>query len=213
MEVEMTDEALVKKYRQARDMNSFKTLVRRYQNRIFNSAYHLIGNKEEAEEVVQDTFVKVHQGIDNFREDASFGAWVFRISHNLCMDILRNRKKRVAIQTIPLLARTGEETDGDYEAGVDDIADMTLEPAQVLDLKEESEIIEFSLKSLPEAQRAVLILHDLEGFQYQQIAEIIGASIGTVRSRLHYGRIKLKEMLDAYYAMKSNPVTPPITPR
>jgi len=209
----MTDEALVKKYRQARDMNSFKTLVRRYQNRIFNSAYHLIGNKEEAEEVVQDTFVKVHQGIDNFREDASFGAWVFRISHNLCMDILRNRKKRVAIQTIPLLARTGEETDGDYEAGVDDIADMTLEPAQVLDLKEESEIIEFSLKSLPEAQRAVLILHDLEGFQYQQIAEIIGASIGTVRSRLHYGRIKLKEMLDAYYAMKSNPVTPPITPR
>jgi RNA polymerase sigma-70 factor (ECF subfamily) len=213
MEVEMTDEALVKKYRQARDMNSFKTLVRRYQNRIFNSAYHLIGNKEEAEEVVQDTFVKVHQGIDNFREDASFGAWVFRISHNLCMDILRNRKKRVAIQTIPLLARTGEETDGDFEAGVDDIADMTLEPAQVLDLKEESEIIEFSLKSLPEAQRAVLILHDLEGFQYQQIAEIIGASIGTVRSRLHYGRIKLKEMLDAYYAMKSNPVTPPITPR
>ncbi|MBX3072382.1 sigma-70 family RNA polymerase sigma factor [Candidatus Obscuribacterales bacterium] len=209
----MTDEALVKKYRQARDMNSFKTLVRRYQNRIFNSAYHLIGNKEEAEEVVQDTFVKVHQGIDNFREDASFGAWVFRISHNLCMDILRNRKKRVAIQTIPLLARTGEETDGDFEAGVDDIADMTLEPAQVLDLKEESEIIEFSLKSLPEAQRAVLILHDLEGFQYQQIAEIIGASIGTVRSRLHYGRIKLKEMLDAYYAMKSNPVTPPITPR
>jgi len=209
----MTDEALVKKYRQARDMNSFKTLVRRYQNRIFNSAYHLIGNKEEAEEVAQDTFVKVHQGIDNFREDASFGAWVFRISHNLCMDILRNRKKRVAIQTIPLLARTGEETDGDYEAGVDDIADMTLEPAQVLDLKEESEIIEFSLKSLPEAQRAVLILHDLEGFQYQQIAEIIGASIGTVRSRLHYGRIKLKEMLDAYYAMKSNPVTPPITPR
>ncbi len=209
----MTDEALVKKYRQARDMNSFKTLVRRYQNRIFNSAYHLIGNKEEAEEVVQDTFVKVHQGIDNFREDASFGAWVFRISHNLCMDILRNRKKRVAIQTIPILARTGEETDGDYEAGVDDIADMTLEPAQVLDLKEESEIIELSLKSLPEAQRAVLILHDLEGFQYQQIAEIIGASIGTVRSRLHYGRIKLKEMLDAYYAMKGNPVTPPITPR
>jgi len=213
MEVEMTDEALVKKYRQARDMNSFKTLVRRYQNRIFNSAYHLIGNKEEAEEVVQDTFVKVHQGIDNFREDASFGAWVFRISHNLCMDILRNRKKRIAIQTIPLLARTGEETDGDFEAGVDDIADMTLEPAQVLDLKEESEIIELSLKSLPEAQRAVLILHDLEGFQYQQIAEIIGASIGTVRSRLHYGRIKLKEMLDAYYAMKGNPVTPPITPR
>ena len=210
----MNDEALVRNYRQARDVNSFKLLVRRYQNRIFNSAYHLIGNKEEAEEVVQDTFVKVHQGIDNFREDASFGAWVFRISHNLCVDILRNRKKRIAIQTIPISGRAGgEDAEGDYEAGVDDIADMTLEPAQVLDLKEESEIIEMSLKSLPEAQRAVLILHDLEGFQYQQIAEIIGASIGTVRSRLHYGRIKLKEMLDAYYAMKGSPVTPPITPR
>lgn len=209
----MSDEAFVKSYRQDRDMNSFKALVRRYQNRIFNSAYHLLGNKEEAEEVVQDTFVKVHQGIDNFREDASFGAWVFRISHNLCVDILRNRKKKKALQTIPFLVRGGEETDGDYEAGVDDVADVTLEPAQVLDLKEESAIIEASLKSLPEAQRAVLILHDLEGFQYQQIAEIIGASIGTVRSRLHYGRIKLKEMLDAYYAIKGNPVTPPITPR
>lgn len=209
----MTEEALVQSYRQARDMNSFKALVRRYQNRIFNSAYHLLGNKEEAEEVVQDTFVKVHQGIDHFREDASFGAWVFRISHNLCVDILRNRKKRKALQTIPFISRVGEDAEGDFEAGVDDVADMTLEPAQVLDLKEESAIIEASLKSLPEAQRAVLILHDLEGFQYQQIAEIIGASIGTVRSRLHYGRIKLKEMLDAYYAMKGNPVTPPITPR
>jgi RNA polymerase sigma-70 factor (ECF subfamily) len=212
MEVELTDEALVDKYRQARDMNSFRILVRRYQNRIFNSAYHLLGNKEEAEEVVQDTFVKVHQGIDKFREDASFGAWVFRISHNLCVDNLRFKKKKKAISTIPFISHGSDEGES-FEESIQDIADMTLEPAQKLDLKEESAVIEASLKSLPEAQRAVLILHDLEGFQYQEISEIIGASIGTVRSRLHYGRIKLKELLDSYYATQSNQVTPPIKPR
>lgn len=209
MEVELTDEALVGKYRQVRDMNAFRVLVRRYQNRIFNAAYHLLGNKEEAEEVVQDTFVKVHQGIDKFREDASFGAWVFRISHNLCVDSLRNKKKKKGITAIPFMSRN-EDFDGDFEESVLDISDVSLEPAQKLDLKEESEVIEQSLKCLPEAQRAVLVLHDIEGFAYQEIAEIIGTSIGTVRSRLHYGRIKLKEMLDAYYASHSSPK---ITPR
>lgn len=212
MEVELTDEALVGKYRQVRDMNAFRVLVRRYQSRIFNAAYHLLGNKEEAEEVVQDTFVKVHQGIDKFREDASFGAWVFRISHNLCVDSLRNKKKKKGITTIPFMSRS-EDFDGDFENSVLDVSDVSLEPAQKLDLKEESEVIEESLKCLPEAQRAVLVLHDIEGFAYQEIAEIIGTSIGTVRSR-HYGRIKLKEMLDAYYAAHSSPnITPPITPR
>lgn len=208
MEVELTDEALVGKYRQDRDMNAFRVLVRRYQNRIFNAAYHLLGNKEEAEEVVQDTFVKVHQGIDKFREDASFGAWVFRISHNLCVDSLRNKKKKKGISTIPLMSRS-EDYEGDFEESVLDISDVSLEPAQKLDLKEESEVIEQSLKCLPEAQRAVLVLHDIEGFAYQEIAGIIGTSIGTVRSRLHYGRIKLKEMLDAYYAAHSSPEIAP----
>jgi len=170
----------------------------------------MLGSKEEAEEVVQDTFVKVHQGIDKFRDEASFGAWVFRISHNLCLDNLRNKKRKKEIQLVPFpTKRVAEDAEGEtYESGMQDIADDSLEPAQKLDVKEESEVLAQSLRSLPEVQRAVLVLHDIEGFQYQEIAKIIGASIGTVRSRLHYGRLKMKELMDAYYSSKNLPITP-----
>jgi RNA polymerase sigma-70 factor (ECF subfamily) len=208
MEVELTDEAHVQKYRQSKDLNSFSILVRRYQNRVFNAAYRMLGSKEEAEEVVQDTFIKIHQGMDSFRSESTFAAWVFRISHNLCIDTLRSRKKRSAIQLVPFKSRTSEGEGGGELPELDDIPDSSLEPAQQLDVQEESAVLEASLKSLPESQRAVLVLHDLEGFQYQEISEIIGASIGTVRSRLHYGRIKLKEILDAYYSAQNQPITP-----
>jgi RNA polymerase sigma-70 factor, ECF subfamily len=208
MEVELTDEAHVQKYRQSKDLNSFRILVRRYQNRVFNAAYRMLGSKEEAEEVVQDTFIKIHQGMDSFRSESTFAAWVFRISHNLCIDTLRFRKKRSSIQLVPFKTRTVEGEGGSELPEVDDIPDSSLEPAQQLDVQEESAVLEASLKSLPESQRAVLVLHDLEGFQYQEISQIIGASIGTVRSRLHYGRIKLKEILDAYYSAQNQPITP-----
>lgn len=209
MEVELTDEAHVQKYRQTKDLNSFRILVRRYQNRVFNAAYRMLGSKEEAEEVVQDTFIKIHQGMDSFRGDSTFAAWVFRISHNICIDTLRFRKKRSAIQLVPFKSRSIDEAEGGVDLPeADDIPDNSLEPAQILDVKEESAILEASLASLPEPQRAVLVLHDLEGFQYQEISEIIGASIGTVRSRLHYGRIKLKEILDSYYSSQNQPITP-----
>ncbi len=212
MEIEITDEALVAKYRQAKDMNAFKSLVRRYQNRVFNAAYRMLGNKEEAEEVVQDTFLKAHQSMESLRAESTFAAWLFRISHNICVDILRNRSSRKKqIQLLPFLSRsTYDDSVGDLpESGIQDIpADIHLEPAQRLDLKEESVILEQSLRRLPDAQRSVLVLHDLEGFAYHEIADIIGASIGTVRSRLHYGRIKLKELLDAYYSPTNQPITP-----
>ncbi len=208
MEVELTDEAHVQNFRQNKDLNSFSILVRRYQNRVFNAAYRMLGSKEEAEEVVQDTFIKIHQGMDGFRSESTFAAWVFRISHNICIDTLRFRKKRSAIQLVPFKSRSIDDAEGGVDLpDSDDIPDSSLEPAQVLDLKEESAILEASLKSLPESQRAVLVLHDLEGFQYQEIAQIVGASIGTVRSRLHYGRIKLKEILDSYYS-QNQPITP-----
>ena len=88
MNLDLNDEALVEKFRQTKDKTLFKSLVRRYQNRIYNAAYRMLGNKEEAEEVVQDTFIKMHQSLDKFRNQASFAAWLFRISHNVSIDRL-----------------------------------------------------------------------------------------------------------------------------
>jgi RNA polymerase sigma-70 factor (ECF subfamily) len=157
--------------------------------------------------VVQETFVKVHQNLPGFRTHASFGAWTFKIAHNLCKDILRARLRRKGIQFFAFdpQSLSDEETNEGAVNVVSQVPDPSLNPAQLLDMTEQGAIIERSLKDLPDNQRCVLILHDIEGFSYQEISDIVGANIGTVRSRLHYGRLKLRELLEPYFSQKNAP--------
>ena len=201
--MDLTDEALVEKFRQTKDTTLFKSLVRRYQNRIYNAAYRMLGNKEEAEEIVQDTFIKMHQSIDQFRNQSTFASWTFKISHNLAIDRLRVKKRRSVFQYFSFSSLSTASDNEDGKGGHVQVADFKPDPGQEADINEESRIIQESLGMLPESQRAVLVLHDMEGLSYQDIADIIGTSIGTVRSRLHYGRIKLKEILAPYYSNNS----------
>lgn len=208
MKLDLNDEAIVDKFRQTRDKSLFKSLVRRYQSRIYSAAYRMLGNREEAEEVVQDTFIKMHQSMDKFRHQSSFAAWLFRISHNLSIDRLRAKKRKKGIQLLSFnpLSILSSEGDLDKNGSIQQLADESPWPDQQIDLTEQSEFIQASLDKLPETQRAVLILHDIEGFSYLEVAEIIGTSIGTVRSRLHYGRIKLKELLFPYFSSNSQQI-------
>jgi RNA polymerase sigma-70 factor (ECF subfamily) len=210
--MDLTDEALIEKFRAHDDLTVFKVLVKRYQHRVYSTAYRLLGNNDEAEEVVQDTFIKVHQNLDKYRMNAAFSSWIFRIAHNVCMDSLRAKQRRRATSIVSFDPQSSvAESDGAFGASqpVAQLADDKPDPSQVLDLSEQTEVVEASLRQLPEAQKTVLILHDIEGFSYQEIAEIVGTSIGTVRSRLHYGRIKLKELLNPYFSTdaKTLPVT------
>lgn len=201
--VDLSDEALIENFRKTRDMTLFQSLVRRYQNRIYTAAMRILSNTEEAEEVVQDTFVKVHQNLAKFRHQASFSAWVFRIAHNLCMDILRARHRRKGFQLLsfdPQSSAEPEEVTDISLSVISQLADPNPDPSQRMDQNEQEAIIAESLKKLPDNQRTVLVLHDIEGFSYQEIAEIVGTSIGTVRSRLHYGRVKLRELLESYFS-------------
>jgi RNA polymerase sigma-70 factor (ECF subfamily) len=202
--MDLSDEALLENYRVTKDMIQFKTLVRRYQTRIYSVAVRILGNSDEAEEVVQDTFVRVHQNIDKFRNEASFSAWVFRIAHNQCVDLLRTKRRKRGFQ---LLSFDPQSTAAEEESGespvVSQLADPTPGPEQKVDMTEQEHIIASSLSKLPENQREVLVLHDIEGFSYQEISEIVGASIGTVRSLLHYGRLKLRELLDPYFTSQN----------
>ncbi len=193
----LTDGALIANYLKTKDLNSFKTLIRRYQNRVFSAAYRILGSVEEAEEVVQDTFLKAHQNLDRFRHQASFSAWLFKIAHNLCMDVMRTKQRKNGFQFLSFDPQASDDELG--SSRVNDLPDTMPNPAQKLDKKEQEEIIADSLAKLPDYQRAVLVLHDFQGFSYQEIAEITGAGIGTVRSRLHYGRIKLRELLEPYF--------------
>jgi len=199
--VDLSDEAIVEEFRQTGDSAKFKSLVRRYQNRIYNAAFRILGSPDEAEEVTQDTFLKVHQGLSGFRKEASFASWIFRIAHNLCVDIVRTKQRRTGVKVVSFDPQSTQNEDDpqDQNSALSQIADPLPSPAQKVDLEEQQVFIEKSLMELPESQRTVVVLHDIEGFQYQEIADIVGTSVGTVRSRLHYGRIKLREILAPYF--------------
>jgi len=201
--VDLTDGALIESFRRTKDPSHFKALVQRYQGRIYNAAFRILGNSEEAEEVVQDTFVKVHQNMPKFQRQSSFSSWVFRIAHNHCVDLLRARQRRSGFSLLsydPQAAPADDESAEGSLGVVSQLADSGPSPAQALDFKEQEAVIEASLKELPDTQRAVVVLHDIEGLSYQEISEIVGANLGTVRSRLHYGRLKLRQLLEPYFA-------------
>lgn len=199
--MDLTDGTLIENYLKTKELSNFKTLIKRYQNRVYSAAYRILGSAEEAEEVVQDTFVKVHQNLDKFRHQASFSSWVFRITHNLCMDIMRTKQRRNGFQLLSFDPQCSEDDNSLLKVG--DLPDEMLNPAQQLDSDEQEHMIAESIGKLPDNQRAVVVLHDIEGFSYQEIADITGASIGTVRSRLHYGRIKLRELLEPYFSFST----------
>lgn len=210
MAVDLTDEALIENYKRTRNISMFQTLVRRYQGRIFTASYRILSNAEEAEEVVQDTFLKVHQSISNFRKDASFSSWVFKIAHNICMDTLRNRNRRKGFRLLSFDPQSSspELAEDSMEAFnvISQLADPSPDPADFAALREQKMMVSESLKKLTDTQRAVVVLYDIEGFSYEEIADIVGTSIGTVRSRLHYGRVKLKELLEPYFSQKMSAI-------
>ena len=195
-----SDEALLQSYRQTKNPTYFKSLVRRYQNRIYTTAYRMLGNAEEAEEVVQETCLKVLQNVGKFKQQSSFAAWIFRIAHNVCLDVLRAKKRRGLFQLLVFDPTSTLDHDSTSTQVISQAADPGPSPAEQLDLTEQGQIIVNSLNKLPDQQRAVIVLHDIEGFSYEEIALIVSTNLGTIRSRLHYGRIKLKELLEPYFS-------------
>ncbi len=200
--MDLSDEALIKLFRDTGDVCHFKVLVRRYQNRLYNAARRVLGNREEAEEVVQETCIKLLENVHRFNQQSSFAAWVFRIAYNIAIDVSRARNRRVDFRSLSFDPQsTCNGPDGDSRSGwtVKQAADPGPGPERTVDLKEQSELIEACLSELPASQSMVVVLHDIEGFSYKEIADIVGVNLGTVRSRLHYGRLKLREQLEPYF--------------
>lgn len=202
--MDLSDEALLVQFQKSKDPSYFKALFRRYQNRVFNAAYRILGNQDEAEEVVQETYLKVHENLSKFRRESTFASWLFRIAHNSCLDILRAKQRKKTLFVLSFDPRsTSDAEESESLNTVTQIADPALTPADSLVLSEQGELVANSLRQLPATQRTVVVLHDIEGFSYQEIAEIVGTNIGTVRSRLHYGRQKLRELLEPYFSSQN----------
>jgi len=198
-ELSDSDETLVKRVQEG-DREAFRQLVERYQRRLFSVAYGMLRNREDSMDVVQESFVKVYRHIDSFLGTSSFYTWAYRICVNLCIDQLRKRARRQQVDYDDAMQRS-EEVDGD-----DNIMPSTLgvNPAKVYQRKELLEQLSAAMEALSEKHRSIIILREVQGLSYTEIAEILEISKGTVMSRLHHARQNLQKSLEEYLGGKLN---------
>jgi RNA polymerase sigma-70 factor (ECF subfamily) len=160
----------------AGDLDAFEDLVRMHQVRIYNVAYRITGNHEDANDAAQDAFVRAYQALSRFRQDAALSTWLYRIATNAALDLVRRRPASAAI-----------ELTADYPGAGD--------PGAEVHRREVNRRVQDAVGHLPAEYRAVVVLRDLQGLAYDEIARILQVPIGTVRSRLSRGREALRAQL------------------
>jgi RNA polymerase sigma-70 factor (ECF subfamily) len=180
------DEIRVIKEAQKGSVAAFNQLVMAYQGTAYNVAYRVIGNGDAAADACQDAFLKAYQAIKQYR-GGSFKSWLLRIVTNACYDQLRYKSRRPATS----LEDMTENSDDHSEKLIDDEE----RPEELVLRGELNEVIQRGINHLPEDQRVVLVLSDVQGFSYQEIAEIVDQPLGTVKSRLSRGRQRLRDFL------------------
>ena len=179
------EKELIKKAKKG-DEKSFEALILSCKGRAYNIALRYMQNEEDALDAMQESFLKVFRHLNKFNEQSRFDTWVYRIVVNTCNDMLRKNKKHNYIDTI-------YKNENDEEVAIE-IADSAPGPDELLLRKEESGNILNCLNRLGKEHREVLILRDIKGFTYDEIADILECSIGTVKSRVSRAREKLKEL-------------------
>lgn len=181
----------------ANDRTAFDEVVCRYKNKVYNYLFRMIGNASDAEDVTQEVFVRLYTSLDSFRSQASLNTWLFRIAGNLCIDHFRRSKKHRAV-AYSLDEPVGESGSVETASAGHEVADTTYEPSRLMEQHEMSQQIQLALNGLPEKLRAVLLLYDIEGMPYEEIAQVVGCPLGTVKSRLFNARLQLRQRLTGY---------------
>ncbi len=182
--------ALVKRARHG-DLVAYDELVRRYQERIYATVYHMTANHEDANDLAQEAFIKAFQALKSFKGGSSFYTWVYRIAVNRTINFLKQRRHKAQMSLDDL--DFNAEHDPDLIAL---ISDKT--PRREASLAELQEKLNAAMQKLSEPHRMVVTLHDVQGLSHEEIAEIMDCNIGTVRSRLFYARQQLQAYLSDY---------------
>ena len=169
----------------AGDAGAFNALMGMHERRMYAVALRMCGNPEDAQDCLQEAMIRVYRSISGFKAQSSFSTWVYRITMNTCLDELRRRKNR-----------PGTSLDGLLETGWSP-SDEGDTPERHAMRREARASIQRFIGELPEDMRAAVVLRDVEGYSYDEIAEILGANVGTVKSRISRGREKLREKISA----------------
>lgn len=183
---------------QKRDEAAFEELIRQYEKKVYSLCFRMCGNSEDAEEAAQDAFLALWRGIDRFRQESSLSTWIYRLATNACIDTLRRRKKQ-----------SGSVSLDDEELFVDAV-DTSPQPQETVEHRETQKLLQEGLSALPEEYRKVLILREIEGLSYTEIAESASIELGTVKSRISRGRSLLRNFLSGngnFFEIASSKVT------
>ena len=165
------------------DINAYELLVKEYEKNVYNLALRMVGNSEDAADMSQEAFIKAYNSLTSFRGDSKFSVWLYRIVSNVCLDYLRSRGRR---QTVSLSAENDDGEDVEI-----DIDDETQSPERLLDRRLTRDAVRRGLAALPPEHRQILLLREIQGLSYDEIADALGIEAGTVKSRIFRARKKL----------------------
>ena len=165
------------------DANAFETLVLEYEKNVYNIALRMTGNSEDAADMTQEAFIKAYNSLQSFRGDSKFSVWLYRIVSNVCLDFLRSKNRR------PTVSLSVEDDDG--EDAQLDVADESQSPELLLDRKLTRDSVRGGIDSLPPDYRQILLLREIQGLSYDEIAQALSLEVGTVKSRIFRARKRL----------------------
>ncbi|HJM83045.1 MAG TPA: sigma-70 family RNA polymerase sigma factor [Nitrospinota bacterium] len=187
----IADNLLIEKIKEG-DYEAFEELVHKFETRIYNHCLKYLNSQEDAEDVLQETFVQVYKSLSTFRGDSAFSTWLMKIATNNCLMKIRKRKRMRSVSIDKPINYDGSEM-------TREIVDWSKNPSLMYTNDEIRLIIEKTISELPEDKRIVLILKDIEGFTNMDIAGILDMSVPAVKSRLHRARLFVREALTEYF--------------
>lgn len=185
------EKRLVRRLKQ-RDEAAFRQLVLLYQHQVFNVVFRMLGDRHEAEDVSQEVFVTVFKSIDSFRGESKFSTWLFRVATNQCKNRLKYLGRRARGRTQPI-------DTVDNSVLTSPVVPNPDPPDKVAQGRELEVIVKRAMAALDDEHRVLIVLRDIEGLPYTEIAEITGLNVGTVKSRLHRARLALKNLVRRHY--------------
>ena len=193
----ISDELKLVRAAKAGDIGAFEQLVHRYDRNVFRIAQHITQNREDAEDVVQDAFLKAYENLKNFQEQSKFYTWLVRIAVNEALMRLRRRRPERMVSL-------DEEVKTDEDSMPREVADWSPNPEQLYTQAELRDILTKTIQGLPSSFRTVFVLRDVEGLSTEETAEALDLSIPAVKSRLLRARLQLRERLNKYFKKRKS---------
>jgi len=184
-----SEESLIARV-QLGDEAAFAELIDRNQQQVFNLALRYVHNYDDASDITQEVFIKAYRSVSGFKGKSRISTWLYRITVNVCLDFIRREK--VHSRGLISLGMRNDEEEQDYDLP---LPDFSYAPEKILEQRELQEALQKALDSLPTMAREIIILRDINGMSYQEIAEALHIELGTVRSRLARARMRLRNKL------------------